>query len=55
MREFVESKDYLGGLEITFQGKSSKIYHLSNEEQLEAISGLLKQIENDVRKNIVNS
>ncbi|NQT00612.1 MAG: DEAD/DEAH box helicase family protein, partial [Planctomycetes bacterium] len=49
VREFIESKDYLGGLEITFKGDSSVI---SNKEKLEALAGLLKQIETEVRKNI---
>lgn len=49
LRQFIESDDYLGGLEITFQGE---IYGLSNKAQLDAMMGLLNQIESELRKNI---
>jgi len=49
VREFIEADDYLGGLEITFQGDSSII---SNRAKLDAMLGLLNQIETEVRKNI---
>jgi type III restriction enzyme len=52
IREFISADDYLGGLEITFQGDSREIYNLSNRAQLDAISGLLSQIEAEIRKNI---
>ncbi|MDD2599847.1 MAG: DEAD/DEAH box helicase family protein [Kiritimatiellae bacterium] len=51
MREFIESDNYLGGLEITFQSRVSEIYLLSNKTQLEGLSGLLEQIEAELRKN----
>ena len=49
VREFIEADDYLGGLEITFQGDSSVI---PNRAKLDAMLGLLNQIEAEVRKNI---
>jgi len=49
VREFIEADDYLGGLEITFQSDSSII---SNRVKLNAMLGLLNQIETEVRKNI---
>jgi type III restriction enzyme len=52
MREFISADDYLGRLEITFQGDSAEIYSLSNRAQLDALIGLLGQIEAEVRKNI---
>ena len=52
MRQFIETDDYLGGLEITFQGDSADIYSLSNKAQLEGLTGLLGQIESELRKNI---
>jgi len=52
MREFISENDYLGGLEITFQGDSAEIYSLSNRVQLDALTGLLYQIEVEIRKNI---
>lgn len=52
IREFISADDYLGGLEITFQGDSAEIYSLSNKVQLDALTGLLYQIEAEIRKNI---
>jgi type III restriction enzyme len=52
IREFISTDDYLGGLEITFQGDSAEIYSLSNRAQLDALTGLFGQIEAEVRKNI---
>jgi type III restriction enzyme len=52
MRKFIESDDYLGGVEITFQGNSTEIYSLSNKAQIEGLTGLLEQIEAGLRKNI---
>ncbi len=52
IREFVSADDYLGGLEVTFQGDSTEIFSLSNKAQLDALTGLLCQIESEVRKNI---
>ena len=52
IREFVESANYLGGLEITFQGDSTDLYSLSNKAQLEGLIGLIGQIEAGLRKNI---
>ncbi len=49
VREFIEADDYLGGLEITFQSDSSEV---TNRAKLEAMLGLLNQIETEVRKNI---
>ena len=52
LMQFIELDNYLGGLEITFQGDSSEIYGLSNKAQLDAMMGLLDQIESELRKNI---
>ncbi|MBW2642431.1 MAG: DEAD/DEAH box helicase family protein [Deltaproteobacteria bacterium] len=52
VREFMEAEEYLGSLEITFQGDLAETYNLSNQAQLDALGGLLHQIETDVRKNI---
>jgi len=51
-REFMEAEEYLGSLEITFQGDLAETYGLSNKAQLDALGGLLHQIETEVRKNI---
>ena len=52
VRQFIEDKNYLGGLSITFQGNSADIYNVSNRAQLDALTGLLAQIKGEVRKNI---
>ncbi len=53
MREFVDANEYLGGLEITFQGN---VYGLeeNRSEKLAAVSGLLRQIEAETRANITD-
>jgi type III restriction enzyme len=52
MRQYIEADDYLGGLEITFQGDSKDLYNLSNRAQLNGLTALLGQIEAELRKNI---
>ena len=51
MRQFIGSEDYLGGLEITFQGDSADLYNISNKILLDGLTGLLEQIESELRKN----
>lgn len=48
MSEFIDSENYLGGLEITFQGN---VYDLESNkpEKLEAILELLDEIESEIR------
>lgn len=50
--DFIDSAAYLGGLEITFQGESSDLYHISNKVQFEALNSLLERIESGIRKNV---
>jgi len=52
MSQFIEEDDYLGGLELTFQGDSTDLYSLSNKLQLEGLVGLLRQIGTELRKNV---
>ena len=49
IREFITSEAYLGGLEITFEGN---LYGLDEnpDEKLVAVSGLLSEIESEVRE-----
>ena len=51
IREFITSEDYLGGLEITFEGD---LYGLDANptEKLAAMSGLLSEIESEMREQI---
>ena len=53
IRDFINSDDYLGELEITFEGN---LYGLDEnpDEKLAAVSGLLSEIESDVRKQITD-
>jgi len=53
MRDFMALSDYLGGLEITFQGN---VYGLddNHSEKLAAVLGLLAQIETEIRANITD-
>ncbi len=51
MREFILSEQYLGGLEITFQGN---VYQIENNkiEKLNAVQALLGEIEAGIRQQI---
>ena len=53
IREFITSDDYLGGLEITFEGD---LYRLDEnpDEKRAAVSGLLGEIESEVREQITD-
>jgi type III restriction enzyme len=53
VRDFIASEDYLGGLEITFHGN---VYGLDENrpEKLAAVSGLLSQIEVEIRANVTD-
>lgn len=53
MCDFIASDDYLGGLEITFQGN---VYGLGDNrsEKLVAMSGLLSQIEAEIHDNVTD-
>ena len=51
MHEFITSDDYLGGLEITFEGEIDELED-NPAEKLAAGSGLLGQIETDIRQQI---
>jgi type III restriction enzyme len=52
IRQFIEADEYLGGLELTFQGDSKDLFNISNRAQLDGFTGLLGQIEAELRKNI---
>lgn len=53
MREFIEAEDYLGGLEITFQGNVHMLEE-NRAEKLAAMLGLLRQIEAEIRANVTD-
>lgn len=49
IKTFIDSNDYLGGLEITFQGASQR--SVNRLEQLRAVQGLLTTIESEIRSD----
>ncbi|MCA1950103.1 MAG: hypothetical protein LDL24_06010, partial [Treponema sp.] len=53
MRDFIGSEDYLGGLEITFQGNVCGLDD-NRVEKLAAMLGLLNQIESEIRANVTD-
>lgn len=52
MQEFIASDDYLGGLEITFQGNLYQ-FDENKGEKLAAMIGLLNQIEAEIRPQTI--
>ena len=51
VREFITSKNYLGGLAITFKGNLVDLEEI-HAVKLSACEGLLSQIESEIRKEI---
>ena len=49
---FMNSKEYLGGLEITFSGVKSRLLDISNLDYLFAVQGLLMDIEQEIKSNL---
>jgi type III restriction enzyme len=52
LSNFIESKDYLGGLEITFDASKTRLGDISNHDFLLAIQGLLQSIEMEIKSNL---
>lgn len=52
LSSFIESKDYLGNLEITFNGSKFTLENLSNHDYLLGIQGLLQTIEMEIKSNL---
>ncbi|MEE6186693.1 DEAD/DEAH box helicase family protein [Niabella digestorum] len=51
LSNFIESKDFLGDLEITFVGTANRIKEISHFDYLQALNGLLQTIEADIKGN----
>jgi type III restriction enzyme len=49
---FIESEDYLSGLEITFHGTKSRLDNINNQDYLFAVNGLLDTIEMEIKSNL---
>jgi type III restriction enzyme len=52
LSNFIESKAYLGGLEITLNGTQSRINETSNFDYLLSIQKLLQTIESEIKSNL---
>src|SRR5690606_22830047 len=51
LSDFMESEDYLAGLEITFRGTPDRVKNISNFDYLQALSGLLQSIESEIKSS----
>lgn len=52
LSHFIESPDYLGSLEITFNGTKKRLAAITSEDYLKSICGLLQTIESDIKANL---
>jgi type III restriction enzyme len=52
LSNFINSKDYLGGLEISFSGTQLRLNDISNFDYLIAINRLLQTIEAEIKSNL---
>lgn len=51
LSNFIDSKDFLAGLEITFSGTAKRLKEISHFDYLQALNGLLQNIEADIKSN----
>lgn len=51
LSNFINSTDYLAGLEITFSGTANRLKEISHFDYLQALNGLLQNIEADIKSN----
>ncbi|WP_347217778.1 DEAD/DEAH box helicase family protein [Chryseobacterium sp.] len=49
--DFIEDEKYLGGMEIIFYGTQSRLQEISHFDYLQALNGLLQNIEADIKHN----
>jgi len=52
LSNFIKSKDYLGSLEITFNGSKTRLSEITNFDYLMAIQGLLQTIESEIKSKL---
>ena len=48
---FIDSTDFLAGLEITVSGTANRLKEISHVDYLQALNGLLQSIEADIKSN----
>lgn len=51
LSNFIENTDYLAALEITFSGTANRLKEISHFDYLQALNGLLQNIEADIKSN----
>ena len=51
LSNFIDSTDFLAGLEITFSGTVNRLEEISHFDHLQALNGLLQNIEADIKSN----
>ncbi|MCT2406615.1 DEAD/DEAH box helicase family protein [Chryseobacterium antibioticum] len=51
LSDFIEGKEYLGNLEITFIGSYNRLQEISHFDYLQALNGLLQSIEVEIKNN----
>ncbi len=51
LSNFIDSTDYLAGLEITVSGTANRLKEISHFDYLQALNGLLQNIEADIKSN----
>ena len=51
---FIESTDYLGGLEVTFNSSKERLSNITNTDYLLSIQKLLQSIEADIKSNLTD-
>ena len=52
LSNFIESADYLGSLEITFNGSKSRLVDITSKDFSLSIQGLLQNIESEIKSNL---
>src|SRR5690554_3205193 len=52
LSNFIDSTDFLTGLEITFSGTANRLKEISHFDFLQALNGLLQTIESDMKCNL---
>jgi type III restriction enzyme len=52
LSNFIDSKEYLGGLEITLRGTKTRLNEISNFDYLLAVQKLLQTIESEIKSNL---
>src|SRR5690606_37394874 len=51
LSNFIDSTDFLAGLEIAFSGTANRLKEINHFDYLQALNGLLQNIETDIKSN----